>query len=188
MIVVRWLDRHIEEVFLVIFSVIMVVVIAMQVFMRYIMGASLAWSEELARYSFIWLVYLGISYGVKKQRHIKVDIMLLLLKDKGKIVLNIIANIIFLGFAIFVIIYGYSIAERLLTWGQTSPALRLPVGLVYMATPVGMGLTSIRIIQQLIKQIKSLFGKEEFDVKTEQERLLSMEDIADDIERKEKKE
>ncbi|WP_216829146.1 TRAP transporter small permease [Alkalihalobacterium elongatum] len=183
MFVVRWLNEHLEEVFLVIFSMIMVVVIAMQVFMRYIMEASLAWSEELARYCFIWLVYLGISYGVKKQRHIKVDVMLLLLRDKGKIILNIVANLLFLGFALFVVYYGYDVASRLLAWGQRSPALQLPMGLVYMATPIGMGLTIIRLIQQLIKQFKTLLGKDEYDVKTEQERLLDIQDIEEDVER-----
>ncbi|MBU8908950.1 TRAP transporter small permease, partial [Desertibacillus haloalkaliphilus] len=103
----KWLDEHFEELFLVIFSAVMVAVIALQVFMRYVMGSSLSWSEELARYCFIWLVYLGISYGVKKQRHIKVDVLLLALKDRGKIILNIFANVLFLGFAVFVIIYGY---------------------------------------------------------------------------------
>lgn len=173
--ILKWLDEHIEEVFLIIFSVAMVVVIALQVFMRFVLGSSLAWSEELARYCFIWLVYIGISYGVKKQRHIKVDVLLIVLKDKMKIFLSILANIIFLGFAIFVIIYGYGIAAKVLAWGQASPALNMPMGLVYMATPVGMGLTAIRLIQQLIKQFKALFGDEQFDVKTEHEMLIESE-------------
>ncbi|WP_096199029.1 TRAP transporter small permease [Bacillus sp. FJAT-45350] len=176
--VVKWLDEHFEEVFLVIFSAIMVVVIAAQVFMRYVMESSLAWSEELARYCFIWLVYLGISYGVKKQRHIKVDVVLMLLKDRGKILLSIFANLIFLGFAIFVVIYGYGIASQILNLGQKSPALQIPMGYVYMATPIGMGLTAIRIVQQIVKQVQALRGKDEFDVRTEQERLLESEQEA----------
>jgi TRAP-type C4-dicarboxylate transport system permease small subunit len=178
--VLKWLDEHIEELFLVIFSIVMVTAIFIQVFMRYVIGSSLAWSEELARYCFIWLVYLGISFGVKKQRHIKVDVVLLLLKDKWKIVLNIIANIIFLAFAVFVVIYGYGIASKLLTFGQTSPALQLPMGLVYLATPVGMGLTAIRIIQQLFQLFETLRGDAQFEVKTEQERLL--ENVEEEIE------
>ncbi len=180
--VVHWIDEHFEEVLLIIFSVIMVVTIALQVFMRHVMSSSLSWSEELARYCFIWLVYIGISYGVKKQRHIKVDVMLVLLKDKGKVVLNIISNFIFLAFAIFVIIYGYDISRQLLGWGQTSPALHIPMGVVYLATPVGMALTSIRLIQQLIKQFKTLFGKDDFVVKTEHEILLEKKEIQDQVE------
>jgi TRAP-type C4-dicarboxylate transport system permease small subunit len=49
---------------------------------------------------------------------------------------------------------------KLLTWGQLSPALSLPIGFVYLAGPIGMGLTSIRLIQQIVQQVKILFGKE----------------------------
>ncbi|OIJ11551.1 TRAP transporter small permease protein [Anaerobacillus arseniciselenatis] len=169
--IVNWLDEHFEEVFLVVLSTIMVVVIFSQVFMRYVMQSSLSWSEELARYCFIWLVYIGISYGVKKQRHIKVDAFLLLFKEKGKLVFNIIANLLFLAFAIYVVIYGYTITERFLELGQKSPANQIPMGLIYLAAPFGMAITSIRLIQNLIKQIKTLFGKDDFTVKTELERL-----------------
>lgn len=168
--IIRWFDEHIEEVLLTIFSSIMVVVIFIQVVMRQL-DNSLSWSEELARYCFIWLVYVGISYGVKKQRHIKVDVLLLVLKEKGQIILTIIANIIFMVFAIFVIRYGYDIASKLLTFGQKSPALHIPMGLVYMATPIGMGLTVIRLLQNLIKHFKALFGEGEFEGGTEAEKI-----------------
>ncbi len=168
--IIRWFDRHIEEVGLVLFSSIMVTVIFVQVIAR-LLDSSLSWSEELARYCFIWLVYLGISYGVKKNRHIKVDVILLLLKERGKIILNIIATLLFMVFALFVIRYGYDIATKLLSFGQTSPALGIPMGLVYMATPIGMGLTLIRLIQNLVEYIKALLGKGEVDNRTEAERI-----------------
>jgi TRAP-type C4-dicarboxylate transport system permease small subunit len=176
MIVLRWLDKHIEEVFLVLFSSIMVFVIFLQVVMRQL-DNSLSWTEEMARYSFIWLVYIGISYGVKKQRHIKVDVMLLLLKDKGKLMLSMFANVLFLVFCFFVIRYGYDIATQLLQFGQKSPANKIPMGLIYMATPIGMGLTSIRIIQNIVNQVKAFLGKGEAEVKTERERLVEREGV-----------
>ncbi|WP_088105783.1 TRAP transporter small permease [Halalkalibacter urbisdiaboli] len=169
--VFKWLDDHIEEVILVVLSIVMVSVIFLQVVMRYVFGSSLSWSEELARYSFIWIVYVGISYGVKKQRHIKVDLLLLAFKDKGRIILNIIANLLFLAFAIFVIRYGYDIASKLLAFGQRSPANQIPMGYIYMAAPVGMGLTALRLIQNLIKQFKALLGKGGTEIKTELEKV-----------------
>ncbi|MDC3412191.1 TRAP transporter small permease [Aquibacillus sp. 3ASR75-11] len=168
--IIKWLDQHLEEALLVLFSTIMVTVIFLQVVMR-TLDNSLSWSEELARYSFIWLVYIGISYGVKKQRHIKVDVALLLLKEKGRILLTIVANLLFIGFSIFVIYYGYSIATQLLSFGQKSPALQIPMGLVYMATPIGMGLTVIRLVQNLILLIKSFFEGEEDITLTEREKV-----------------
>lgn len=170
--VIKWLDDHFEEYLLVLFSLVMVSVITLQVFMRFVLNSSLTWSEELARYCFVWLIYIGISYGVKKQRHIKVDVALALLKDKGKNILTLISNVLFLIFAIFVVIYGYDVAQSLLGFGQKSPSLSIPMGLVYLATPVGMGLTAIRLIQQIIQQIKSLFGDGEFKVKTEQDLIF----------------
>lgn len=172
--ILKWLDAHFEEWLLIILSTVMTVVIASQVFMRHVMNSSLSWSEELARYCFIWLVYIGISYGVKMQRHIKVDVVLQFIKEKQKVVLGIIANLIFLAFSIIIIIYGYNISQQLLGWGQVSPALHFPIGLVYMATPVGFALTSIRLIQQIVYQVLTLMGKRDFEIKTEQD--LAVED------------
>ena len=63
--IIRWLDQHVEELLLTIFSSVMVAVIFVQVVMRQL-NSSLSWSEELARFCFIWLIYLGISYGGEK--------------------------------------------------------------------------------------------------------------------------
>lgn len=175
---IKWLDRHLEESLLIVLSIVMTTSITMQVFMRYVLNSSLSWSEELARFCFIWLVYIGISYGVKKQRHIKVDVVLQFINDKQKVVLGLIANVIFLAFSLLITVYGYDIAQQLLGWGQTSPALHVPMGFVYMATPVGFALTSIRLIQQIIYQILTLMGKREFEVKTEHD--LVMEETRED--------
>ena len=59
-----------------------------------------------------------------------------------------------------------NIANKLLGFGQKSPALQIPMGLVYMSAPIGMGLTLIRLIQNLIKHIRVLQGKEEFEEPT----------------------
>ncbi|KGP72832.1 TRAP transporter small permease [Pontibacillus yanchengensis] len=166
----KTIDQRIEEALLVLFSSVMVSVIFLQVVMR-LSGNSLSWSEELGRYCFIWLVYVGISYGVKKQRHLKVDVMLLLLKDRGKLILSIISNLLFLTFAILVVRYGTSISLQLLSFGQQSPALHIPMGLVYLAAPIGLGLTAIRLLQNIYKQIRMLIGKDEINLKNDREEM-----------------
>ncbi|RDW22153.1 TRAP transporter small permease [Oceanobacillus arenosus] len=176
--IIKWLDEHLEESLLIVLSTVMTASITIQVFMRYALNSSLTWSEELARYCFIWLVYIGISYGVKTQKHIKVDVVLQFMKNKQKIILGLIANLIFLAFSLLVIVYGYDIAQQLLGWGQTSPALHVPMGFVYMATPVGFAITSIRLIQQIFYQVLTLMGKREFEVKTEHD--FVMEETKDD--------
>lgn len=135
---------------------VMVVVISAQIMMRFILGSSIGWSEELARYCFIWLVFIGISYGVKKQRHISIDAIYRLLKGKQRVILQMIVNMLFLTFAVILLIYGGKISIQIYQWGQISPALQLNMGLVYMSAPVSMLLTSWRIIQQLLQQFQTL--------------------------------
>lgn len=153
--VINWLNDHIEEALLVVFGTIMVSSIFLQVIMRTV-GLSLGWSEELARYCFIWLVYIGVSYAVKKQKHIKIDVLLLILQGKSKMLLQIIGSFVFLLFSTLMLIYGSKITFQLLSWGQSTPALGIPMGFVYLATPVGLGLTTIRLIQRLRTQFQTL--------------------------------
>lgn len=167
---IRWLDRHFEETLLVGISSVMVSVIFLQTVMRNL-GLSLSWSEELGRYCFIWLVYIGISYGVKKQRHIKVDVILMLFREKGRIIMSIFANLLFLAFCIVAVWVGTDIAVKLLNFGQKSPALQIPMGLIYFAAPAGLGLSAIRIVQNIILQILAWNGKDEFKVLSDLERI-----------------
>lgn len=155
---IRWLNRYAEESIMVFLLSVMVVIISAQIMMRFILGSSIGWSEELARYCFIWLVFIGISYGVKKQRHIKIDAILHFLKRKQQVVLHIIVNLLFLLFAVFLLVYGGKISTQILLWGQRSPALEVNMGFVYMAAPVSMLLTSLRITQQLLQHIHMLRG------------------------------
>ena len=165
--IINWLDTHLERYILIFLSILAVIIVSLQVFMRFIIGSSLVWSEELARYIFIWMIYIGISYGVKKQRHIKVDAMLMLFKARGKVILNIIGNLLFLIFCLVIIIYSFKVVEQIFAWGRLSPALSLPMGYIYCAPLVGMILTCIRLIQQMVSQIQRIrLGEEE---KEEQE-------------------
>lgn len=62
----------IEEIFLVGMFGAMVLVIFGQVIMRYIFNNSLSWSEELGKFFFVWISWIGISIGAKRKEHIKI--------------------------------------------------------------------------------------------------------------------
>ncbi|MDO7786038.1 TRAP transporter small permease [Desulforamulus aquiferis] len=152
------IDEHFEEYLLSAILSTAVVLIAVQVFMRYVLEASPSWTEELARYLFIWMVYIGISYGVKKQRHIKVDVIMLILSERAKKSIIIISNFLFIIFCLVIIQQGTAVAIKLLSFGQTSPALSIPMGYVYLASPIGLSLSIIRLIQNIILQIRELWA------------------------------
>lgn len=148
---IKWLDDHLEEYLLIALSIFTVVIIFGQVFMRYVLSSSLAWSEEIARYAFIWMIYIGVSYGVKKGKHLGVDAFSDLFQEKGKIILAIIANLSFLIFSAVVVYFGFDIVLRIT---RESAALQLPMGWVYAAPVAGMVLTMLRLLQRILNQIK----------------------------------
>jgi len=174
--IIKWIDNYIEEFLLLVLTVVMLIVLSLQVFMRFVMDNSLSWSEELSRYCFIWLIYIGISLGVKRQKHIRMSALLIFLKDKTKMIIEITANLLFLSFCVVIIFYGSELSLRFIQYMQTSPALGIPIGVVYLAAPVGLGLTSIRLIQNLIHQI-GMFKKGNFADLHQGELSNEMQDI-----------
>ena len=71
--VLHWIDEYLEEVLLVAALAAMAVIMGIQVFSRYVLSASLSWSEELTRYIFIWAGFLSVSYCTKKCISIKIE-------------------------------------------------------------------------------------------------------------------
>jgi len=146
----KLLDDHAEEIVLVILMACMSVIIGVQVFMRYVMKSSLSWSEEIARYMFIWLIYIGISYGVKTDRHINVDAVRRILPKKVNAIVSAISDIIFLIFSILLVVEGLKVTTKIFASGQRTPALQIPMGYIYMAVPLGFTLVTIRLLQKII--------------------------------------
>ncbi len=149
----KLLDQYFEEVIVIILLGTMTFLVGLQVIMRYVMQDSLSWSEELARYVFIWMVNIGISYGVKKNRHISIDFLNTILPEKKAAILSIVADILFIVFSCYMIFYGGEVVRRIGITGQSTPALEIPMKYVYCALPVGFFLVSIRLIQSIVGKI-----------------------------------
>jgi len=159
MTIIKWLDEHLEEAIIFVALSAMSIIIAVQVLMRYGFDASLSWSEEVARYLFIWLIYIGISYGVKKNAHVAVTALDLALSDKAQRTLKLLSSIVFLLFAIAIVYYGGQVCAKIARLGQEAPATGLEMWLVYLAVPTGFTLTCFRLVQRLyfmIRDFKSI--------------------------------
>lgn len=152
----KFLDKHLEDYILVAFMAIMSVVIFFQVIMRYVFRSSLTWSEELARYLFVWIVYFAISYAVKERKHIKIEAALYLMPKNVRPYMPIIGDIIVFVFSAFIIVTSWEIVLRQASGGQISPAMRIPMQYIYAAPFVGFTLTAFRTIQVIMLRIKNL--------------------------------
>lgn len=154
--ILTFLDEKLEMSICIVLMSTLTVVLGVQVFFRYVMGASLSWSEELSRYMFVWLVYLGIPYGCKVMRHIKIDAGLYLFPKAIRRYVVILGDIIFLCFAIAIVYYAWGLEMKQIKFGQLSPAMQIPMWIPYGAPLVGFFLTAIREIQTIIFRIKHL--------------------------------
>ncbi len=99
------------------------------VFTRYVMADQASWSEELARFLLIWIGVLGAAYASGQRMHLSIDLL------ANKPVRLIAALIILFALAVFVV-GGTQLVLLTAQLGQTSPALGVPMSLVYAVVPI----------------------------------------------------
>ena len=127
-------DRVIEFLTCTLF-LLMVAVASWQVLSRFILKNPSTFSEELLRYSLIWLAMLATAYVVGKNEHIAITFLRDRLIEESRIKLDILIQSVFLLFSAIIMVYGGAKAVSL-TMAQISPALHVPMGFVYLALPV----------------------------------------------------
>jgi TRAP-type C4-dicarboxylate transport system permease small subunit len=129
-----------------------------QVLMRYVFNSSLSWSEELARYLYVWQTWLAASYAVKKGRHLRVTSLVDIAKGRKRICIELLVLALWLCFAVFLCLKSASLCSMIFKQGQTSVALNLPMWIAYSAVPAGTALMSFRLVQQIAANIKGLLA------------------------------
>lgn len=144
------LEMYVASVFLVLFTILTII----QIIARYVFSFPLDWSEELSRFAFIWFVFLSTSYAVKHQAHVRLTVIVNMLPKLAKKIVQIIALLFLLAFFGFVFYNSFELTEFVYQSKQLSAANRLPMYLVYLSLPVGIGLATLRVIQLIIKTIK----------------------------------
>lgn len=152
----KFLDNHFEEILMVFLLSLMSILIGAQVFMRYVLNDSLTWSEELARYAFIWATYIGVACAVKRNAHICVEAAVTKLPALYQRYAAILSHLLFIVFAVLVMKEGYALTMKIFSFGQKSSSLGIPMGWIYLAPTVGFGLVILRLLQRIAIEIKTL--------------------------------
>jgi TRAP-type C4-dicarboxylate transport system permease small subunit len=131
----------------------MAILVAVQVFFRYVLNQSLFWSEELARYLLVWLTFLGASCAYYRHAHPGVDLLYNRMAPAIKKGCAVLIHLASLGLFAVMIVYGYQFAffVRL----QTTPALQLPKWLVIGIIPVSGVILLVHGISFLIDTVKA---------------------------------
>jgi len=150
--ILSFLDNYLEEALIGLCMGYFALATFTQVLFRFVFQSPLSWTDETARYAFIWMVFIGAAVAVKKNTHIRVDLLELAIKnEKLKEGLRFVNWLIFLAFSTMATIIGISLCIGLFNFPYSSPALELNMFWVFLSLPVGMGLTTLRIIQSMFK-------------------------------------
>jgi TRAP-type C4-dicarboxylate transport system permease small subunit len=141
----RWFDRLINW-FLALLMAAMVVIIAAQVWYRFVLNDPLSWSEEAGRYLFVWISFVGAAAGVRYQVHLGIDLLNKILPAAYYRYAVIVVNLLIQIFLVLIIYWGFKILD--IIQFQQSPSMNISMRYPYMAVPVGailMLINSVRV-------------------------------------------
>lgn len=128
--------------------VAMTVLVAYQVFSRFILNSSPSWTEVSAIMVMSWFIFLGAAVGVRENFHMGFDVLLYVLPQGSKAALRTISDLIVLTFALGMVWYGGKLV--VLTWQSTVPSLGLPGGFDYLPLVGGGLLISLFSLERMV--------------------------------------
>jgi TRAP-type C4-dicarboxylate transport system permease small subunit len=129
----------------------MAVVVAVQVFSRYVLNHSLFWSEELARYLLVWLSFLGASVAYRRKAHPGIDVLHAKLPATLQKISTTTVHLASLALFAVMIFFGYRFAYFVRL--QISPALYLPKWIAFSIVPISGCIFMIHGINFLLQEL-----------------------------------
>lgn len=147
--IVDWIENGLVTAL--IFTATIVAIV--QVVARYVFNNSIYWSEELILYSLITMSFLTMGMGVRYAAHISVDAAYAFAGPRLSHVLRLGSVCLGLIFAGVLIYYGSRLSMNTMRMGQLSPAMRVPVGYIYLVIPISGAFMMLRYLLVLANLI-----------------------------------
>ncbi|MGF1872067.1 TRAP transporter small permease [Photobacterium indicum] len=120
----------------------MLLVLTVQIVSRYFFSIAIPWTEELSRWLYIYIIFVGASEAVSRRDHIAIDIVPNRLSESANYVLDIMIHLVFAATSVVIIYRGYLFAQRMDRLGSITMDVQMSV--LYMAVPLGFTLILIK--------------------------------------------
>lgn len=162
--------KNLDAVITAITLTICVVLVNINVVMRYFLKSPLQWSEEVVTSLFVWTVFIGSAYAHRKHSHLGVDIVVNLFKGKPKVtvqrVIAIIEIVILIMLTVISAQYVYNIifSRSGAFKPQLTDVLRVPMWYTGIAVPIGFGLSVLYAVRDILVDFGILKKSEEDDL------------------------
>lgn len=142
----RW-TRWIEEGLMAFLLAAMTVLTFVQVILRYLFNSGLVWGMEATTYMFGWMVLLGMSYGVKVNSHIGVDILVQQLSPQWRRLVGLLGALFCVAYAAILLYGGWNYVDTMHTLGIEAEDIPIERWLLVSVIPIGFALLLLRLLQ-----------------------------------------
>jgi C4-dicarboxylate transporter DctQ subunit len=151
--VLRWFER-LEEGLIAFLLALMTLITFGQVIARYIFDYSFVWALELVTFLFAWLMFIGMSYGVRVGSHIGVDALVKALGPRTARIIGAIATTCCIGYALIALVGSWRYVSTMYTIGTLAQDLPIPVWIPQIVLPLGFALLALRFSEVLYRIIR----------------------------------
>ena len=154
--ILRRIDRDAERWLLLMFYVMLVITMAIEVLRREVFSYSSIWGEEIVRYSFIYLAWIGAAAAVKERAHIRIDVVMHYLAPRPKALLYIFGDLVMFIVALVALYWSIETVHVSAKFGSVTDGLRISKVWFLMAVPLGFGLMIWRLLQSFMRDYRAL--------------------------------
>ncbi len=126
-----------------------------QVVNRNLIGASISWFDELARYCMVYMTLLATEAGLRDGSQISVSAVIDKCSPAARRILQLIVKLIVIGFSIMIFVTSLTIVQTQINSGQVSAGLGIPMVIPYLALPISFGAIVVVQILSLITMLKT---------------------------------
>ena len=149
--VLKTIDKNAERWALLIFYTMLAATMVVEVLRREIFSYSSIWGEEIVRYSFIYLAWIGASAAVKERAHIRIDVIFNYVPERAVALLYIFGDLVMLTVALLALYWSFETVSVSWKFGSVSHGLRVSMVWFLMAVPIGFALMTFRLLQSLFR-------------------------------------
>lgn len=152
MTILKWLDGNLEKTVVIVSTTVLLTSCFLGVVSRYIFNMSLTWTEEVALFALLWLAYFGSALSVTRRRHLRIELFpMLFFKKRGRKVVAMLVNLVFLGFALFIVKGSFEMMMLAKNTNQVFAATGIPRWTSIAAVPAAFAVVTLRVFQDTVR-------------------------------------
>jgi len=146
----RWLER-LEEGLIAFLMAALTLTAFMQVVARYVFNYSFVWALELNTVFFAWLIFIGMSYGVRVGAHIGIDAVVRLLRPATARIVGMVGAALCVVYALIVLVGGWRYVAKMYEVGIEMQDLPIAQWIPRIVLPLGFALLALRFGQAFVR-------------------------------------